>query len=321
MSLEDNYVFVNGKSVPFADAYLTQSKDIIGFGFDFISIQKINYECKKNNNDAVNDAKQKKMKVLNDFLITKNNFGQYFGDFLSSRLAFFFMLYNFNPNFAKADQIANMFKGIGETISSQIFRKRPYYDADNLIDKNKNYSSVKKVKLELEKCSYMVVELELGRLSDLNFGLELWNGTVHGLEFWSGTLEWNNPGCYGMTSQGKPSSQLIIPLSNATVERIFLHQNLIKTKSRNKLCTKNLNRQLMILINGPDIEDFDFDKAYDNWINLKARRMQNSKNFAVSIVVALLKDLTGVVACHNFNKGSDRGMEPIFRDQRIPESG
>ncbi|PKK72142.1 hypothetical protein RhiirC2_777555 [Rhizophagus irregularis] len=192
MSLEDNYVFVNGKSAPFADAYLTQSKDIIRFGFDFISIQKINYECKKNN-DAVNDAKQKKMK---------------------------------------------------------------------------------------------------GRLSDLNFGPELWNGTVPGLEFWSGTLEWNNPGCYGMTSQGKPSSQLIIPLSNATVERIFLHQNLIKTKSRNKLCTKNLNRQLMILINGPDIEDFDFEKAYDNWINLKARRIQNIKehikNFFAHILLNLI---------------------------------
>ncbi|GBC33391.2 hypothetical protein GLOIN_2v1779106 [Rhizophagus irregularis DAOM 181602=DAOM 197198] len=30
---------------------------------------------------------------------------------------------------------------------------------------------------------------------------------------------------------------------------------------------------------GPDIlEDFDFEKAYDNWINLKARRMQNVVN-------------------------------------------
>uniref|UniRef100_U9V561 Uncharacterized protein n=1 Tax=Rhizophagus irregularis (strain DAOM 181602 / DAOM 197198 / MUCL 43194) TaxID=747089 RepID=U9V561_RHIID len=131
-----------------------------------------------------------------------------------------------------------------------------------------------------------------GRLSDLNFGPELWNGTVPGLEFQSGTLEWNNPECYEMTSQ--VTRETFEPaLSNATV-------------------------QLMILINGPDIEDFDFEKAYDNWINLKARRMQNSKNFAVSIVVALLKDLTGV---DNFNKGSDRGMEPIFRDQRIPESG
>ncbi|CAG8644885.1 14934_t:CDS:2 [Rhizophagus irregularis] len=34
----------------------------------------------------------------------------------------------------------------------------------------------------------------------------------------------------------------------------------------------------MILINVPDIEDLDFEKAYDNWINLKARRMQNVVN-------------------------------------------
>ena len=52
---------------------------------------------------------------------------------------------------------------------------------------------------------------------------------------------------------------LIVPLSNATVKRIFSHQNLIKTKLQNKLCTENLNF-LMILINGPDIEDFDFEK-------------------------------------------------------------
>jgi hypothetical protein len=31
----------------------------------------------------------------------------------------------------------------------------------------------------------------------------------------------------------------------------------------------------MILINGPDVEDFDFEKAYDHWINSKARRMGN----------------------------------------------
>ena len=72
---------------------------------------------------------------------------------------------------------------------------------------------------------------------------------------------------------------LIVPLSNATVERIFSHQNLIITKLRNKLSVENLNRHLMILINGPDVEDFDFEKAYDHWINSKARRMGNiSKN-------------------------------------------
>ena len=36
---------------------------------------------------------------------------------------------------------------------------------------------------------------------------------------------------------------------------------------------ENLNRHLMILINGPDVKNFDFEKAYDHWINLKVRRM------------------------------------------------
>jgi Sec7-like guanine-nucleotide exchange factor len=68
---------------------------------------------------------------------------------------------------------------------------------------------------------------------------------------------------------------LIVPLSNANVERVFSQQNLIQTKLRNKLSVENLNRHLMILINGPDVEDFDFEKVYDHWINAKARRMGN----------------------------------------------
>jgi len=68
---------------------------------------------------------------------------------------------------------------------------------------------------------------------------------------------------------------LIVPLSNATVERVFSQQNLIHTKLRNKLCVENLNRHLMILINGPDVEDFNFEKAYDHWVNVKVRRIGN----------------------------------------------
>ncbi len=71
---------------------------------------------------------------------------------------------------------------------------------------------------------------------------------------------------------------LIVPLSNATVKRIFSHQNLIISKLRNKLSVENLNRHLMILINGPDIEDFNFEKAYDHWIHSKARRTGNVSN-------------------------------------------
>ena len=30
-----------------------------------------------------------------------------------------------------------------------------------------------------------------------------------------------------------------------------------------------LNNHLMILLNGPDTQDFDFKKAYEHWINKK----------------------------------------------------
>src|SRR3954454_23986415 len=48
---------------------------------------------------------------------------------------------------------------------------------------------------------------------------------------------------------------LIIPLSNAHVERIFSQQNLIKSKLRNKMNIDTLNNHLMILLNGPEFED------------------------------------------------------------------
>ena len=66
---------------------------------------------------------------------------------------------------------------------------------------------------------------------------------------------------------------LIIPLSNAHVERIFSQQNLIKSKLRNQMSIDTLNNHLIILLNGPEIEDFDFEKAYEHWINKKSRKI------------------------------------------------
>ncbi len=66
---------------------------------------------------------------------------------------------------------------------------------------------------------------------------------------------------------------LIVPLSNAQVEKIFSQQNLIKNKLRNKMNINTLNNHLMILLNGPKIEDFDFEKAYEYWRNNKSRRI------------------------------------------------
>src|SRR5581483_7494003 len=72
---------------------------------------------------------------------------------------------------------------------------------------------------------------------------------------------------------------LIIPLSNANVERVFSQQNLIHTKLRNKLSVENLNCHLMILINGPDIEDSRhmLSIVSSAYINLRSRNLQISK--------------------------------------------
>ena len=59
---------------------------------------------------------------------------------------------------------------------------------------------------------------------------------------------------------------LIIPLSNAQVERIFSQHKLTKTRLRNRMSTESLNKHLMILLNGPDdFRRFDWNKAYDYW--------------------------------------------------------
>jgi hypothetical protein len=55
---------------------------------------------------------------------------------------------------------------------------------------------------------------------------------------------------------------LTTPLSNAVVERIFSQQNLIKTRIRNRIQPSTLQMLLMIAINGPDSEIFDWEKAY-----------------------------------------------------------
>ncbi len=65
---------------------------------------------------------------------------------------------------------------------------------------------------------------------------------------------------------------LLIPLSNAHVERIFSQMKLIKNNLRNKMHLNTLDDHLMILLNGPEIEDFDFLKAYEDWESKKTRR-------------------------------------------------
>ncbi|CAG8512974.1 15923_t:CDS:2 [Dentiscutata heterogama] len=62
-----------------------------------------------------------------------------------------------------------------------------------------------------------------------------------------------------------------LPLTNAVVERIFSRQNLIKTKLRNRMSIFTLNYLLLISFNGPKLEDFNFQLAYQEWCKLDRR--------------------------------------------------
>jgi len=64
---------------------------------------------------------------------------------------------------------------------------------------------------------------------------------------------------------------LVIPLTNASVERVFSRQNLIKNKLRNKMKLETLHFHLNILINGPSLYSFDFEAAYNHWAQLSLR--------------------------------------------------
>lgn len=59
---------------------------------------------------------------------------------------------------------------------------------------------------------------------------------------------------------------LIIPFSNAVVERVFSRQNLIKTNLRNRMHIDTLNMHLHISLNAPqNFDKFNYIAAYDHW--------------------------------------------------------
>ena len=59
---------------------------------------------------------------------------------------------------------------------------------------------------------------------------------------------------------------LIIPFSNAVVERVFSKQNLVKTDLRNRMHIDTLNMHLHISLNNPqNFERFNYLTAYNHW--------------------------------------------------------
>ena len=68
-------------------------------------------------------------------------------------------------------------------------------------------------------------------------------------------------------------------ISNAHVERIFSQTKLIKNNLRNKMQINTLDNHLMILLNCPVIQIFNFEKAYEHWKNKKQGVLTNDSYF------------------------------------------
>ena len=69
---------------------------------------------------------------------------------------------------------------------------------------------------------------------------------------------------------------MILPVSTVEVERGFSQQNLIKTRTRTRLLPQNLEMLMKIVIEGPAIEDMDFQSACKIWGDSVARRLLNT---------------------------------------------
>ncbi|KAI8497680.1 hypothetical protein Bbelb_243320 [Branchiostoma belcheri] len=60
-------------------------------------------------------------------------------------------------------------------------------------------------------------------------------------------------------------------LYQPSVEQTFSTMKRVKTSLRNRLKAVTLNNLLMISIEGPDAEEFDFDSACDKWASMCKR--------------------------------------------------
>ena len=65
----------------------------------------------------------------------------------------------------------------------------------------------------------------------------------------------------------------ILPVRTAECERAFSAMKRIKTKLRNQMKTSTLDCLMQISIEGPEIGDFNFEKAADFWERMRNRRL------------------------------------------------
>ena len=66
---------------------------------------------------------------------------------------------------------------------------------------------------------------------------------------------------------------VVIPVHTADCERAFSTLKRVKTRLRSTMTNATLNHLLRISIEGPAIDQFDFDKAVSRWGSLRNRRL------------------------------------------------
>eukprot|EP00733_Pompholyxophrys_punicea_P001585 Pompholyxophrys_punicea_v1_NODE_844_length_1222_cov_6.458440.p1 type:complete len:110 gc:universal NODE_844_length_1222_cov_6.458440:781-452(-) len=66
---------------------------------------------------------------------------------------------------------------------------------------------------------------------------------------------------------------VVLTLQSADCERGFSAMKRIKTATRNRLSNTTLEQLMYISINGPDLKNFDFQKAVATWYSRGVRRI------------------------------------------------
>ena len=66
---------------------------------------------------------------------------------------------------------------------------------------------------------------------------------------------------------------LVLPITTTDCERAFSTMRRIKSRLRSEMKNSTLNDCMRVSIEGPDIDNFDFDFCVDAWSNMKNRRI------------------------------------------------
>ena len=72
---------------------------------------------------------------------------------------------------------------------------------------------------------------------------------------------------------------LIVPFTNAKVERLFSRMNCVKTDICNRLSHRKLDVCLRVGEEGPDVADFGPDPVIDKWFAVKTRLTAGPHNY------------------------------------------